>query len=129
MKKNFKTENGIITTDVVLSIIVIMMFSVLFISLMYNNAVENIRLKAQGIAIADLTETFENIAAADYEDVNTNNIYSFIPENIASHGIAINLEVTQVGEEDILKKINATASYKISNKIYEVSMERMKIKE
>ena len=41
MKKNLKNEKGIITTDVVLSIIVIMMFSVLFISLMYNNAVEN----------------------------------------------------------------------------------------
>ncbi len=129
MKKNLKNEKGIITTDVVLSIIVIMMFSVLFISLMYNNAVENIRLKAHGIAVADLTETFENIGAADYEDVTNENIYSFVPENIETHGIAIDMEVTTVGEEDILKKVSAVASYKISNKIYEVSMERMKIKE
>ncbi len=129
MKKNLKSESGIVTTDVVLSIIAIMIFSVLFISLMYNNSIENIKLKQEGLAIADITETFENIGIADYTDVTNENADSFIPEGVQNHAIKIDLEITQIGEEDILKKITATASYKIANKVYEFSMERMKIKE
>ena len=129
MKKNLKSESGIVTTDVVLSIIAIMIFSVLFISLMYNNSIENIKLKQEGLAIADITETFENIGIADYTDVTNENADSFIPEDVQNHAIKIDLEITQIGEEDILKKITATASYKMANKVYEFSMERMKIKE
>ena len=124
-----KNEKGIITTDVVLSIIAIMIFSVLFISLMYNNSIENIKLKQQALAIADITEIFENIGIANYENITNENIASFISNDVSEHAIKIDLKVTQIGEEDILKKITATASYRISDKIYEFSMERMKIKE
>ena len=79
-----KSENGMITTDVVLSIVAIMVFSLLFVALMYNNALENNKLKLQGLAIADITQTFESIGIANYSNVTNANADSFIPHDVTA---------------------------------------------
>ena len=124
----YKDEKAIVTTDIILSILAIMIFSTLIISLMFNNKLENVKLKQYGLAIADITETFEKVGIADYEEVTADNT-NLLPTDIENHNIKMELEVVPIGEEGILKKVTAKVSYKILNKIYEFSMERMKIKE
>lgn len=129
-----KKNNGIVAMDTALSIVAIIIFSTLIISLIYNNFLQNIRLRKDTIAIIYLTETLENIGIESYDNINTDNVENLVPKNAKENGYDIQLTISNVypddaEKEDIIKKIVATISYELPNKKYSYSMERMKIKE
>lgn len=121
-------ESGFVGVDMILSILAVLIFSGLIISLMYNNAVENIKIKRQALAIIYLTETFENIGIANYEDVTQENKANFIPTEVADKNYEMDITINEDENEQITKKITATISYKLANKKYEYSIERIKMK-
>lgn len=135
MKKN----NGFIGVDMTIAIMAIIIFSGLIISFMYNNFLENIKIKKQALATIYLTETLENVGIANYDDItqeNVNNgVINLLPTEIEDYNYQMKIEVITdglflpdtMGEENI-KKVRATIEYTIGNKNYQYSMERLKIK-
>lgn len=130
---NIKKSNAIVGIDIIIAIIAIFIFSTLILSLIYNNSIENIKLKQEHLAMIYLTETFENIGMADYNEVIAEKIENFIPQEAINNNFNITIEIQNLEnvtqEQEIIKRIVGTISYQISDKQYSYSMERMKIKE
>lgn len=131
MKRN--NEKGFIGVDMTLAILAIMIFSGLIISLMYNNTLENLKVRKETLATIYLTQVLENVGIATYDEVIQENITNFIPEDLQQDYYNIDIVVSEdtnvSGEENIIKKVEATISYELGNKKYQYSMERIKIKE
>lgn len=128
-----KKENGIAGVDMIIAILALTIFSALIISLIYNNVIENVKLKHEALAMIYITEIFENIGIANYEQVTEENINTLVPEKIRN-SFKVTMNVTTdledvVNNEGIMKKIEVELSYDIANKTYSYSMQRMKIKE
>lgn len=129
MLKNNKGFTGI---DIAISVLAIIIFTSTILALMYNVKLENLKIQTKLFANIYLTETLENIGIAKYDEVTTDNV-SLIPIMPEQYKATIN--ITKVSEddstktEDIIKKINVKISYKIGNKTYEESVQRLKIKE
>lgn len=126
-----KSKSGFTVTDMAVAIIAILLFSGLIFSLMYNNNLENIKTKRQALATLYLTEALENIAIANYDEVTQENSTTFIPKDAQNDKYTIQIQITNINNnasENIIKKAVATISYKIGNKDYQYSMERIKAK-
>ncbi len=132
---NIKKNNGFIGVDMGIAVIAILAFSGLIISLMYNNYLENARVKMEAMSTIYLTEILENIGIANYNDVNNEKTDNLIPTYIKNSNynvqitVASDLDLLDTQKEDIIKKVNVTVSYKLANKEYKHTMERIKVKE
>lgn len=130
-----KNVKGFVGVDIVIGILAVFIFSILIISLMYNNFLENLKIKKDAMAAIYLTEIFESIAIEDYDNISQENILNLVSSDLEEkgYGIVINidneLELPEDKNEDILKKITATISYEIGDKRYERAMDRIKVKE
>lgn len=125
-----KNQKGFVGVDMAVTIIAIVTFSTLIISLMYNNFWENLKLKKEALAMMYITETFENIGKANYDEVQQENITNFLPNEAKEYYTATaKVELNDNESEKIIKKVTLTLSYKVGNKTYNVTMERLKAKE
>lgn len=125
---NIKKESGLAGIDTIIAVIAVILFSTLIIFLITNNILENLKLAKESMAIIYITEIFENIAIEEYVNVTQENSNNFIPTDIKSD-YQVEINVTDYGEEDIMKKINVKLTYGVGNKEYTCSMERFKTKE
>lgn len=120
----------------VVAILAIITFSGLIFSLMSSNLLENLKVRSQAMATIYLTETLENIGIASFESVTQDNSDMFIPEEAKDSKYVINLQIKESNElfnedstkENIIKKVIATVSYKVGNKDYQCTMQRIKAK-
>ena len=127
-----KDNKGFTQTDIVISIIAVMLFTTIILSVMINVKNSNAKLKAKSIANIYMTEILENIGIAQYEDVTEENKSKFIPEMTKAFETQIN--VTKVSDEDSkkedeIKKVEVKITYKIGKKTYEENAKRLKVKE
>lgn len=125
-----KEKKAFTAVDTILAIIIIIIFTTIVVSLMYNVKIENNILKLKMIANIHIIETLENISIAEYDEVTTDNFLLF-PTNMAPE-FEKSIEVTDVYQEDstredIIKKVIVTISYKINDKIYEEKAEILKV--
>ena len=137
MKKN----EGFVAIDTVVAVIAIMIFSVLIVTLMHTNFMGDLKIRRETLATIYLTETLEKIGIAQYDEVTTENVKNFIPDNMEGNcNITIDIyeDVEEIlGEKNnselekqgIIKKVVATFRYKLLDKSYEYAMERIKMKE
>lgn len=130
---NIKKDNALAGIDIVISIIVIIIFSSLILSLIQNNAMENLKISKETMAMIYITEIFENIGIAKYDEVIEEKVDNFIPKE-ASENYTIDIKINENFEEiqegqEIIKKISLTLKYNIGNKEYECYMERLKVRE
>lgn len=126
MKKN---QNGFVGVDMAITIIAIVTFSTLIISLMYNNFLENAKLKKEALAIVYITETFENVGMTQFDEITQESIDNLLPED-AKEYYTVNSSVNLLeNDEQIIKKISVTLTYDVGNKTYNVTMDRLKAKE
>lgn len=125
-----KNEKGFTGIDISISIIAIIIFTSTILGLMYNVKMENLKMQSKLLANIYLTEALENIAIAEYDDVTSENSSIILDMPDAFN---IKMDVTKISDEDgvkedIIKRVNVTISYKIGDKIYEESAERLKIR-
>lgn len=127
---NIKKEVGLAGIDMVIAVIAIIIFTTLILALMSNNVMENVKNAEETMAMIYITEIFENIGIADYDNVTNDNKENFIPQQVYNN-YGVNLTIGNVDgkSQDILKKINLVLTYKIGNKTYSCSAERIKAKE
>lgn len=126
MKKN----NALAGIDIIIAVVAIIIFSTLILSLITTNVTGNVKIAKETIAMIYMTEIFENIGTADYGNVTESNIDKFIPSNV-SGDYEVEFKVTEhkpnsEADGEIMKKIELTLKYKIGDKTYECSMERLK---
>ena len=128
-----KTNKGLAGVDMIIAIIVIVIFATLILTLMGNNAIENAKITKETMAMIYITEIFEKVAIADYEDIIQEKTNDLIPQDaLKNYKIDIAIENNSEElekQEDIIKKIKVTLTYNVGNKNYTTSMERYKIKE
>lgn len=128
----FKSNKGFTGIDIVLSIIIVITFTSIIVSLMYSVKMENYRIKAMAISNIYLVETLENIGIANYGEIKSDNTDLF-PKEMSTE-FEKKIEVTSISDEDtskedIIKKVKVTIAYKIGNKNFEETAERLKAKE
>ena len=128
-----KKNSGFVAVDMVVAILAIMIFSVLILALTRSNIIENVKLKKETLAMIYITETFENIGIATYDNVTLDNINNLVPQDARDNYLVemnITTDLTAVDNNDnFMKKVTIKMSYEIGGKTYSCSMERMKIKE
>lgn len=128
----FKSNKGFTGIDIVLSIIIVITFTSIIVSLMYSVKMENYRIKAMAISNIYLVETLENIGIANYDEIKSDNTDLF-PKEMSTE-FEKKIEVTSISDEDtskedIIKKVKVTIAYKIGNKNFGETAERLKAKE
>lgn len=126
---NIKEEKGFTGIDMSIAIIAITISTALILALMCHNGLENLKLAKETMAMIYITEIFENIGILDYNDVTETNKSNYIPEKIYDNYEVIVTVNNEIEEQDILKKVTLTLTYKIGNKTYSCSAERLKAKE
>ena len=124
----FKSNKGFTGIDIVLSIIIVITFTSIIVSLMYSVKMENYRIKAMAISNIYLVETLENIGIANYDEIKSDNTDLF-PKEMSTE-FEKKIEVTSISDEDtskedIIKKVKVTIAYKIGNKNFEETAERL----
>lgn len=127
-----KKDKALAGIDMIIAIIVVIIFSTLILSLITNNALENVKTAKESMAMIYITEIFENIAIEKYENVTEDNINKFIPEQALLDNYRVEMKIEEnIKEipEDIIKKVTITLFYEINEKEYQYSMERLKIRE
>ncbi len=127
-----KGKKGFTTIDVLLAVITVIIFTSIIVSLMYNVRMENLRITSKLQANVLLTETLENIGIAKYEEVDNSNA-NLIPDLNESFQIKLNvLPIYNEGSgesQNLIKRVEVTVYYSIGDKIYEETIQRLKIKE
>lgn len=131
-----KEKKGLTGIDIVLTVIIVILFTSIILSLMYNVKQQNLKQVYKQASNIYLTETLENIGIADYEDIietTSENNSELIPDLPSMFYEKIEVESIKNEEnpnkEDIIKKVTVTISYTIGNKTYETVAQRLKIKE
>lgn len=131
-----KKEKGLTGIDMVLAVIIVLLFTSIILSLMYNVKQQNVKQVYKLASNIYLTETLENIGIANYDDVvatSSENNSNLIPEMPVMFKEKIEVESIENEEnpelEDMIKKVTVTISYKIGSKTYENVVQRLKIKE
>ena len=131
-----KKEKGLTGIDMVLAVIIVLLFTSIILSLMYNVKQQNVKQVYKLASNIYLTETLENIGIANYDDVvatSSENNSNLIPEMPVMFKENIEVESIENEEnpelEDMIKKVTVTISYKIGGKTYENVVQRLKIKE
>ncbi len=131
-----KEKKGLTGIDIVLTVIIVILFTSIILSLMYNVKQQNLKQVYKQASNIYLTETLENIGIADYEDIietTSENNSELIPDLPSMFYEKIEVESIKNEEnpnkEDIIKKVTVTISYTIGNKNYETVAQRLKIKE
>ena len=82
MIKNYlKKQQGIMVTDAIIAILIMMLFLGIITSLMYNIVLETTKTKISGQQVGFITEIFEYIEKCDYEEVTVVNIIDYINSN------------------------------------------------
>ncbi len=124
-----KNNKGITGIDSVIALVAIMIFSSTVFALMYNVRNENLKMSYKLLSNIYLVETLENIGIEKYENINNDNLEVF--PNKMSDKFEKSIEVNNFKdkEEDIIKKVKVSIKYKIGDKTYEETAERLKIKE
>lgn len=127
-----KKHNALAGIDIVIAVVAIIIFSTLILSLITTNASENIKIAKETIAMIYMTEIFENVGIAEFDNVTEENKDSLVPQGVnGDYDVIIN--VVDINSNDdktgIMKKIELTLKYKIGDKTYECSMERLKARE
>ena len=130
----FKSKKGLAGIDMVIAVIAVIIFSTLIVSLIYYNAMENVKVTKETLAMIYITEVFENVGIADYYEITQDNISNLIPENVYNSGYEVDVSVEKPNienaeEQDVIKKVNLALTYEVGSKTYTCSMERLKVKE
>ncbi len=155
MKKFLKQEKGLATSDGMIAIIIIALFTGIIATLLYNIYISNTSLKRMSLANMFIVDVFEHAQKLDYEDVKDDNSQTslityfnnkYYDEDKIAHAsttdgqtdakykVIINVQKYNElegnsGKEDLIKEITMTVKYKVGSRNQEITMTTVKTKE
>jgi len=147
MIKNYLNEQkGIMISDVIIAILVILLFGGVITSLMYNIVLESAKTKANSQEIDLATEIFEDIEKSAFSDVTEENIISFINDRYDPNQVTAGKSIESLNSKykimvtvtpyselegnedklDLIKIIELKIQIEINNKPYITEMSTVK---
>ena len=137
---NLEKENGVTGVDIAISIAIIMIFVSVIASLFYNVSSESTNLKRRAQATEYAIQEIENLKAKTMDDIANNELSYEIPETNPEEiapGYNKSVKIEDYKElkgddgieENIIKKITVTVSYKVNGKSESITLEAMVTKE
>lgn len=132
----FKGKNGLTGIDIVFAVIIIILFTSIILSLMYNIKLQNTKQVYELACNIFATQTLENIGISDYEDIiesdsdnNSNNLIPDLPSMFHEKIEVESINDIDSSKDDIIKKVTVTITYNISGKTYQNVYCRLKEKD
>ena len=153
MKNKIKEQKGFATSDALIAVLIIILFSGLIATISYNIYLSNSSIKRMSKATSYIVDVFEYIDKVDYENVTKENLVTYFNEKYFTNEDS---EVKMLtGDEnintpfkaeinilkykdvegtldteglDLVQEITMTVRYKLGNKDQEITMTRNKVK-
>lgn len=145
IKRFFKEQKGILVSDAVIAILIIMLFVGIITSVISNIVLESLKIKASSQQIDYATEVLEYIDKSSYATVTLENIVSYINTKNSEHvsagattdnlttpyKVAISVEKyneTDGNEDklDIVKVVKVLVETDIRGKVYSTEISTVK---
>lgn len=148
MKAKFsKKQNGFVVSDAILAILVLIMFTGIITSLIYNVILTSKRIKISSQEIAYITDVFNHVDLMNYDEVTAQNLISYVNQksdsrNSLSAGyntyglwtpyrMSINVETYKptdetIEQKDLIKIINIKVECTLGKKTYSTEMNTMR---
>lgn len=145
IKKILKKEKGIIVSDAIIAILIILLFVGIITTLLVNIVLESTKIKINSGQLDFATEILEYIEKLPYQDVTEENLINYInnknskqvsagtttAELTTTYKIGINVQsYNQIaGNEeklDIIKLVNLTIENDLGNKKYSTQITKIK---
>ena len=136
LKKIIRNNKGFATSDIIISIVILMLFTGLVASLFYNYYISNSKTTRASMACLCIIDTIENIHKMNYEDVTNENVNMKIQElynnNIIPNQYKVTANIEKYNEiegneekEDIIKILTVNVQYSLNNKIENLSIKNL----
>ena len=148
MKINVKSQKGIIASDALLAVILVVLFSTLILTISFNIFMSNSSLKRMSKATNFITTVFEHVDKLYYDEVTQNTLVTYA-QGLQENGITVNpgennwngkgykidisvqsyVPENAVDTPDLVKEITMSVTYKLGSKEQVISMTRIKKRE
>ncbi len=137
-------ERGIVVTDAIIAILIVMLFTGLITSLISKIMVEKTKIKMNSQQMTFVTQIFEHIEEMDYNDVTEENVIEYInniePTKVSAgttldtlttaNKIKVKIEKYETTGEnsgfDLVKIVTLTVQNELNNKTYTTEISRIK---
>lgn len=144
IREKCKKQNGIVVTDAIIAILIVLLFVGIITSLISKISTEKYKIKVNSQQMSLFTQIFEYVEKSSYADVTEDNLIAYINEidsGKISAGTSLNDLTTpnkvkvkvekytpnEEGEHlDLVKTITITIENEFDNKIYKTEMSRLK---
>lgn len=139
-----KGERGIVVTDAIIAILIVMLFTGLITSLISKIMIEKMKIKMNSQQMTFVTQIFEHIEKMNYDDVTEENVISYInsiePTRISAgttldtlttaNKIKVKVEKYETTEEnsgfDLVKIVTLTVQNELDGTPYTTEISRIK---
>lgn len=127
--KVLKNNKGITGIDVTVAVIIIVIFTGIISTLMYNSYLINLEILKSANASAYATIILEKVDEKAFEDVTNTFVDTLISNNELNMDTAYTVEFTQHDENELIKKVDLKINYTVGNINKSLSISKLKIKE
>lgn len=139
-----REEKGIVVTDAIIAILIVMLFTGLITSLISKIMIEKMKIKMNSQQMTFVTQIFEHIEKMEYNEVTEENVINYInsiePTKISAgtsldnlttaNKIKVKVEKYETTEEnsgfDLVKIVTLTIQNELDNKPYTTEISRIK---
>lgn len=147
-KRSFiKKQNGFVVSDAILAILILIMFTGLITSLIYNIIVTSKKIKINSQQVTYITDVFNYAERLAYNDVTTENLIKYVNEkNETKNSLTAGIENSNLQtpykmiikvekynetegnteKEDLIKIITLKVETELSKKTYTTQMKMLK---
>lgn len=146
-KKSLKKQDGFVVSDAILAILILIMFTGIIVSLIYNIIVTSKKIKINSEQITYITDVFNYAERLAYDEVTTEKLIGYVNEkNETKKLITAGADVTTLktpykmtikvekynetegntDKEDLIKIITLKVETKLSKKDYITQMKMLK---
>lgn len=128
-KKKLYNNRGITGIDLTISIIALITFTGVIITLMVNNYRTSLEIQKSANAMSYITMILEKVDEKAYDKVTDDFLSEISGEISYNSNYDISLNVIQLDDDDYAKKVTIKVSYEINNQKKDIIISKLKIKE
>lgn len=147
IKRFIKEEKGVLVTDAIVSILIILLFTGIILTLIVNIVLESAKVKINSQEMDFATEILEYVEKISYEEVTENNLKAYVnakdPEHISAVTSSdsttideltttykIKITVEQYGKDenkaDLIRKVTLLIKADLEDRQYTTEMSMLK---
>lgn len=131
MRKKYllKSNKGVTGIDIVVAVIIIVVFTGIVSTLMYNSYLIGLEILKSANASAYATIILEKVDEKAFEDVTDNFVDTLISNNELELDSSYTVEFVKQDVNEIIKKVDLNINYTVGNSNKTLSISKLKIKE